>query len=96
MNYEAFKNFRFIANGFYSNGGGRYIFGLGPNVIINSDGKPSLVHSASTVTGIEYQANATNLFNAYYGGAYIYRSSAIDTNGKFIGYGFPGSPLNQN
>lgn len=96
VNYEAIKNFRLIANGFYSNGGGRYIFGLAPNVIINADGKPSLVHSASTVTGFEYQPNAKNLFDAYYGGAYVYRSSAIDTNGEFIGYGYPGSPLNHN
>ena len=96
LNYEVVKNFRLVANGFYSNGGGRYIFGLGPNVIINADGRPSLVHSASTVTGVEYQANPNNLFDAYYGGAYIYRSSAIDTNGQFIGYGFPGAPLNHN
>lgn len=96
LNYEAFKRFRLIANGFYSNGGGRYVFGLAPNVIINSDGRPSPVHSASTVAGFEYQANAANLFDAYYGGAYIFRSSAIDANGKFIGYGYPGSPLNHN
>jgi len=96
LNYEAVKNFRLIANGFYGNGGGRYIFGLGPNVIINADGRPSLVHSASTVTGIEYQAGPRNLFDAYYGGAYIYKSSAIDANGQFIGYGYPGSPLNHN
>ena len=96
LNYEALRNFRLIANGFYSNGGGRYIFGLGPDVMINADGRPSLVHSASTVTGIEYQANPNNLFNAYYGGAYIYRSNAIDTNGQFIGYGYPGSPSNHN
>lgn len=96
INYEAFKGFRFIGNGFYSNGGGRYIFGLSPDVIINADGKPSLVHSASTVSGFEYQANARNLFDAYYGGAYVFRSSAIDTNGQFIGYGYPGSPLNHN
>lgn len=96
LNYEAFKNFRLIANGFYGNGGGRYLFGLGPDVIINADGSPSLVHSASTVSGIEYQANAWNLFDAYYGGAYIYRSSALDTNGQFIGYGYPGSPPDHN
>lgn len=96
INYEAFKNFRIIANGFYSNGGGRWIFGLGPDVIINSDGRPSLVHSASTVSGLEYQANASNLFDAYYGGAYIYRSSAADLNGQPIGYGYSGSPLNHN
>jgi hypothetical protein len=96
LNYEAVKNFRLIANGFYGNGGGRYIFGLAPNVIINADGRPSLVHSASTVDGIEYQPSPRNLFDAYYGGAYIYKSSAIDSNGQFIGYGYPGSPLNHN
>jgi len=96
LNFEAFKNFRLIANGFYGNGGGRYIFGLGPNVIINADGRPSLVHSASTVDGVEYQASPRNLFDAYYGGAYIYKSSAIDSNGQFIGYGYPGAPLNHN
>jgi hypothetical protein len=69
---------------------------LAPDLIINADGRPSLVHSASTVTGIEYQANPSNLFDAYYGGAYIYESSAIDRNGQFVGYGYPGSPLNHN
>jgi len=96
VNYEVFRNFRLIANGFYSNGGGRWIFGLGPDVIINADGKPSLVHSASTVSGFEYQASAKDLFNAYYGGAYIYRSAAVDLNGQLIGYGYTGSPSNHN
>jgi len=96
LNYEAFKNFRIIANGYYSNGGGRYIFGLAPNVIINADGRPSLLHSASTVTGFEYQANPNNLFDAYYGGAYIYRSATRDLNGQLVGYGYAGGPSNQN
>ena len=96
LNYEASKTLRLIANGFYSNGGGRYIFGLAPDVIINADGKPSLVRCASTVTGFEYQLNANNLLDAYSGGAYVYRRSALDTNGEFIGYGYPGSPLNHN
>jgi hypothetical protein len=96
VNYEVFRNFRLIANGFYSNGGGRWIFGLGPDVIINADGRPSLVHSASTVSGFEYQTSANDLFDAYYGGAYLYRSAAVDQNGQLIGYGFTGSPSNHN
>jgi hypothetical protein len=96
VNYELFRNFRLIANGFYSNGGGRWIFGLGPDVIINADGKPSLVHSASTVSGFEYQASPKDLFDAYYGGAYLYRSAAVDLNGQLIGYGYTGSPSNHN
>jgi hypothetical protein len=96
LNYEAFKNFRLIANGFYSNGGGRWIFGLGPDLIINSDGKPSLVHAASTVSGFEYQASPRNTFDGYYGGAYLYRSVTIDLNGQPVGYGYTGSPSNHN
>ena len=96
LNYEVHKNFRLIANGFYSNGGGRYIFGLAPNFIINANGKPSLIRSASTVTGFEYQLNDKNFLDAYYGGAYVYRRSDIDADGSFIGYGYPGSPLNHN
>jgi hypothetical protein len=96
VNYEVVRNFRLIANGFYSNGGGRWIFGLGPDVIINADGKPSLVHSASTVSGFEYQASPNDLFDGYYGGAYLYRSAAVDLNGQLIGYGYTGSPSNHN
>ena len=96
VNYELFRNFRLIANGFYSNGGGRWIFGLGPDVIINADGKPSLVHSASTVSGFEYQVSPNDLFNAYYGGAYLYRSATVDLDGQLVGYGYTGSPSNHN
>jgi hypothetical protein len=76
--------------------GGRWIFGLGPDLIINADGKPSLVHSASTVSGFEYQVSASDFFYAYYGGAYIYRSPTVDLNGQLVGYGYPGSPSNHN
>jgi hypothetical protein len=96
VNFQAFRNFRLIANGFYSDGGGRYIFGLAPDVTINADGTPSLVHSASTVDGIEYQVGAKDLFDAYYGGAFIDKSTAVDTNGQFVGYGYPNSPLSHN
>src|SRR5262249_23716386 len=87
---------RLIANGFYSNGGGRWVFGLAPDVIINANGKPSLVHSASTVSGFEYQATPRNLFDAYYGGAYIYPTAAGDLNRQPIGYGYSSSPANHN
>ena len=96
INYELFKNFRLIANGFYSDGGGRWIFGLGPDVIIKANGEPSLVHSASTVDGFEYQMTPKDLLDVYYGGAYIQKNTAIDLNGELVGYGYAGSPLNHN
>ena len=33
---------------------------------------------------------------AYYGGILIGRDTAIDTNGKFVGYGYTGSSNSQN
>lgn len=33
VNLELFKNFHFVSNAFYSDGGGRYIFGMGPDLV---------------------------------------------------------------
>jgi hypothetical protein len=34
VNLEIAKNFHFVSNAFWSNGGGRYIFGMGPGVVV--------------------------------------------------------------
>lgn len=96
-NVELVKNFRLIANTFYSSGGGRWIFAQGPDLIIEGQGNPTLVRSASTVDGFEYQATAKTLFYAYYGGAYFRKAIAIDpANGRPVGFGYTGSPSNHN
>ncbi|HLJ45850.1 MAG TPA: hypothetical protein VKU01_07580 [Bryobacteraceae bacterium] len=87
MNFELVKGLRFITNNYWSSGGGRYIFGQAPDFIIRGDGSLSLVHSASTVTGLEATIGKT-LYYGYYGGVYISRNLALDANGKtLIGYG---------
>ena len=87
LNVELAKGFRFLTNNFWSDGGGRYIFGQAPDFIVHGDGTLSNVHSASTVTGFELTQGKT-LFYAYYGGVYIPKNLAIDANGKtLIGYG---------
>ncbi len=97
LNLELVKNFRLIANTFYSDGGGRWVFGQGPDLIVRGDGSPSLVHAASTVSGFEYQPGSNFMVYAYYGGAYFGRNTAIDpSTGKPVGYGYAGSPNNQN
>ncbi|MFN7992928.1 MAG: hypothetical protein U0Q18_04980 [Bryobacteraceae bacterium] len=97
FNLELAKNFRFIANTYFSDGGGRYLFGTAPDLIIRADGSPSPIHASSTVDGFEYQAKNT-LFYAYYGGVYIGRNTAIDPANKnaLIGYGYSGSSNSQN
>jgi hypothetical protein len=96
LNFDVAKNIRILTNNFWSDGGGRYIFGQAPDFILRSDGAISPVHSASTVTGFEATAGKT-LFYGYYGGVYINRNTALDANGKsLIGYGFSGSGNGQN
>ncbi len=95
-NVELFKNFRLFGTSYYSSGGGRYIFGLGPDFIVRPDGSLSPVHSAAGIAGFEYQASPKALLYAYYGTAYFGRNWGIDSTGKYVGYGFPGSPASNN
>jgi hypothetical protein len=95
-NFEVAKGLRLVTNNFWSDGDGRYLFGVAPDFIVRADGSPSLIHSGSTVTGFEYQRKNTQLYG-YYGGIYIKRNTALDANGTIpIGYGWAGSPNSQN
>lgn len=94
-NFEIAKGFRIIENAYYSDGGGRYINGFGPDVVARADGSLSAVHAASTVDGLEY-THKNEFFYGYFGAAYIDRNIALDTTGKYVGYGFPGSGSNNN
>lgn len=101
FNLEVAKNLHFVLNTFYSDGGGRWIFGLGPDFIVKPDSTPSLVHASSAIGGFEYQANPNTLLYGYYGGAYFQRNTAIYIDPKtgkssLIGFGYTGSPNSQN
>jgi hypothetical protein len=107
LNYEVIHNLRLIANSFYSYGGGRYIFGLGPDVIVKPDGTLSGIHAGSGIGGFEYQATPRYMFYSYYGGAYFQRNfgllaatptSSCDGISGFtcVGFGFPGSANSSN
>ena len=87
LHVEIFKGFRLMTNNFFSDGGGRYIFGQAPDLIAHADGSISLVHSGSTVDGFEYTNKGTLIF-AYYGGVYVERNTTVDTSGKLVGYGY--------
>lgn len=101
-NLELFKNFRLIANTFWSDGGGRYIFQLGPDFTVNVNGAgnfvPSPLHAGSGIGGFEYTINKSLLY-AYYGGVYFGRDfvATTGTGGTtYTGYGYPGSNSSQN
>ncbi|MGI8960746.1 MAG: hypothetical protein ACR2IV_13475 [Bryobacteraceae bacterium] len=95
-NLELVKNVRLIANTFFGSGGGRYIFGLGPDVVVRADGSISPVHAYSTVDGFEANISKNTLISMLYGGAYFGRNTAVDGDGTPIGYGFAGSATNNN
>ncbi|HUJ22789.1 MAG TPA: hypothetical protein VLX58_14750 [Bryobacteraceae bacterium] len=89
VNFELFKGFHVISNNFFSDGGGRYIMGQAPDLIVRGDGSLSPVHTGSSVDGIEIQAGKNALLFAYWGGVYIRKNLAIDpATGKYVGYGF--------
>ncbi len=95
-NLELFKGFRLVTNNFWSDGGGRYIFGQVPDLIARADGSLSPIHTGSTVTGFEYVQKNTQVYG-YYGAIYVARNSALDANGKtLVGYGFSGSAASNN
>lgn len=98
VNLEVLKGLRVIGNSFVSDGGGRYIFGMGPQAVVRPDGTPSLVQSGSGVGGVEYQIKPQTMIYGYYGGAYFQRNAFVDTSagggGKVIGFGGPGEANN--
>ena len=97
FNLELVKNFHFILNTFYSDGAGRYIFGLAPNFIIDRDANgnyhPSLVHSSSGIAGFEYQVVPNTMLYGYYGGVHIARNFGVDCFIQPIPAGSPSGTL---
>ncbi len=103
--FELFKNFNLVGNVVWGNGAGRYLAGLAPDLIVKSDGAPSLVHSGSVLTGFEWIASKNTTIAAYYGGIYAGRNAFVDvtsatynsanpatwTYGGFGGYASPNS-----
>ena len=97
LNLELLPNFRIITNNFASDGGGRYLYGLAPDLAILANGDLGLIRAASSVTGPEWTIKKNTLLYAYYGGVYIGRYSTIDpATGKPVGYGYVGSANSQN
>ena len=108
-NLELFNGFHLVADSFYGDGVGRYIGGLGPDVIVKPDGTLSAVHAGSGVGGFEWQLKPNFLLDGYYSGAYFQRNYGLlastatpaptcDGVSGFtcVGFGFPGSANTNN
>ncbi|HXB61774.1 MAG TPA: hypothetical protein VNU94_02835 [Acidobacteriaceae bacterium] len=102
-NLEVAKGLHLIADSFWSDGGGRYIGGLGPQFVVAQFGSTNapltaeLVHAGAGLGGFEYQATKSTLVSLIYGGAYFDRVFSVDpSNSHLVGYGFTGSANTNN
>jgi hypothetical protein len=107
LNFEVLKGFHLIANSFYGDGVGRYIGGLGPDIVVRPNGTLSAVHAGSGVAGFEWQATPNFLVDSYYSGAYFWRNFDVTTKALgtpcgpggtdfCTGFGFVGSANTNN
>jgi len=102
-NLEVVKNLHLVLTGFWSDGGGRYLGGLGPGFVVSQNGSKTapfaaqLVHSGSGIAAAEWQASRSTVLSATYSGAYFQRVFSTDpSTGTLVGYGFKGSANNNN
>ena len=104
LNFEVLKGFHLIGNSFYGDGVGRYIGGLGPDIVFRPNGTLSAVHAGSGVAGFEWQARPNLIVDSYYSGAYFWRNYALTTKALgapcgadyCVGFGFPNSANTNN
>jgi hypothetical protein len=91
------KNFRMVGNALYGTGVGRYLIGLGPQVVVAPIGAGgtctsaggcavnlSPVHAGNVLFGFELQATPKTLFGAYYGAAYFQRNAFPDITSSAV------------
>ena len=105
VNWQVLHNLNLIANGFDSEGGGRFIGNLGPDAIVRPlpityngmtgyEGKASMVRSYAFSGGAEWKMWPGTEFDAYYSAAYFQQNYASDLtstalNKPNIGFGYP-------
>ena len=96
MNFEPMHNFHLILNNFYSDGGGRYMFGQIPDLAIRGDGSISPIHAYAGLYGLEATVAPKTLLYGYYGIYGSARNVIIDGAGKLAGWGYAGSSNGQD
>jgi hypothetical protein len=96
VSLELVKGLTFVATGFYSYGGGRYINGLGPDFIVKAPDTAGaygigLVKATSAIVGLEFAAVPFDTVSVYGSTAgFGQRYNKLST-GTYVGYGYPGS-----
>ena len=95
--FEFAKGIKFTTANYWSDGGGRYLFGNAPDLVLRADGSVSPIHAGGTIQGIEATVAKNWLLYAYWSGIYVGRNVSIDANGtSLVGYGYRGSSNSNN
>ena len=87
---------KIIGQGAFGSGLGRYVGGLVPDAVFSSDGSISLVDTTSWVAGVEQPITDRVSIAGYYSGVNADANYSTDRDGRFIGFGFPGSANTNN
>ena len=85
------KNSRLIGQFAFGAGLGRYIGGLVPDVTFTADSSIRPLGTMSWVAGIEQQVSSVVSLAGYYSGVNTDEGAHTDADGRYIGYGYPGS-----
>jgi hypothetical protein len=84
-----------VVQTYASDGGGRYIGGLAPDVVVRASGNISPIHSYSWVGGLEIAPNKVTGLYMYYSGVYAHRNATLNSDGTCcVGFGFLGANTN--
>jgi hypothetical protein len=110
VNLQLSRKLHFLANAYWSDGGGRYLFGMAPDLVVKPvnaagatcssaggcDARISLVHSGAALVGFEAQLTPHALIFLYDGGYFAKRNYAADlTSATPSNIGF-GGPNSSN
>jgi len=101
VDLELFKGLSFIGTEYYSYGGGRYIFGSGPDFVVTPPDATGaygigLVKADSTILGLEYAFVPQDTASVYWSTADFGKRYDQLPNGSYVGYGYPGSANSNN
>jgi hypothetical protein len=90
------KSTKIFGQGAFGSGMGRYLGGLVPDAAFRSDGSISLIDTTSWVGGVEQTLTDRISVAGYFSGLNADSNYFTDADGRAIGFGFPGSALNNN
>jgi hypothetical protein len=101
VNLEVVKGLSVIGTYFYSYGGGRYLFGSGPDFVVTPPDPTGaygigLVKADSAIAGLEYAFVPQDTASVYWSTADFGQRYDKLSSGSYVGYGYPGSANSNN